>query len=219
MTSFGFLRGAAVSAAALLCAQSAYAQGVPAPVPMVVDVDYIQQHAAAALDVEKQLFEAQQSYEKQLSSRDSALHQTQQDLIKQQQDLSKPQAPPTASADFEKKRKDFEQNVAAFQEEVRQKRASLDKANQIAMAKINTALQDVIVQIAKKRHANLVMVKAMLILYLPSYDATEEALKMLNDKVPSMKVVIPKPSEVDADQGPAPAPPSVLGAPSASAPK
>ncbi|HTH97897.1 MAG TPA: OmpH family outer membrane protein [Stellaceae bacterium] len=206
MISLGFSRGSIIALAALLVSGTAFAQSkapaapaasaapapaaapaaapaMPAPVPMVVDSDLILQRSKAAQDVERQLSQAQQAYEKQLSARDAQLHQIQQDLVKQQAKLS-PEA-------FEKKRRDFEQSVATFQNEVQTKRQALDQAYNNAIQKVRQALFEVVAEIAKERHANLVMVKSLLILYLPAYDATDEALQMLDKKLTTVKVVIP----------------------------
>jgi outer membrane protein len=205
MKSLSFLRLAAIAAVAFM-ATSAVALAAdqvppsPPPVPLVIDADGILHDAKAAQDVESQLAAQQQAYEKQLSQRENQLQQTKQDLIKQQGTMSQ--------ADFEKKRRDFDQNVAAFQHDVQIKRRSLDQAFNTAMSKVRAQLLDIVREIARERHANLVLLRSQVIVYANVYDATDDALKRLDAQLPTVKVVIPKPSELentgDGDQLPSP---------------
>jgi outer membrane protein len=203
MKSLGFLRHAAVAAVALLsmgAVAHAADQALPPPVPLVIDADGILHDSKAAQAVEGQLAGQQQAYEKQLSQRENQLQQTKQELIKQQGTMSQDA--------FEKKRRDFDQSVAAFQRDVQIKRRSLDQAFNTAMSQVRAQLLVIVRQIARERHANLVLLRSQVIVYANAYDATDDALKQLDAQLPSVKVVIPKPSELDnttdADQLPAP---------------
>jgi Skp family chaperone for outer membrane proteins len=169
---------------------------------MVIDVDTIMHDSKAAKAIDSQIEAQRQSYQKDLAKREGDLHATEQDLAKQQAVL--------AADAFQQRRKDFEQRVNDFQRDVAGKRRSLEQSFNEARLKVQGVLIEIISQIATERRANVVLPKSQVILVDKSMDLTEEALKRLDQKMPTVNVVIAK-----ATPDPAPGAVGATGAPGA----
>ncbi|HEV2678499.1 MAG TPA: OmpH family outer membrane protein [Aliidongia sp.] len=184
---------------------------VPAPIVMIVDFEGIMAVSKAGKSIQTQLDTQRSSMQKEISQRENDLRNEEQELTKQR---------PTMAADaFEAKARDFQQKVAAYQRETQLRDRALSQGFGEAKQKLQQALAEVVQQLTTERGANLVLYKSQVFLYETSYDASQEALKRLDVKLPAVTVTVPKLSDVAGGQAPAAAPASAPATPAAPAKK
>jgi Skp family chaperone for outer membrane proteins len=169
---------------------------VPAPIIMIIDYEGIIAVSKAGKSISAQIDTQRTAMQKDLAQREN-------DLRTEQGDLEKQHATMQQDA-FEAKAREFQQKVAAYQRDAQLRERALGQGVNDAKQKLTEALTEVVQQLAGERGANLVLYKTQVPLYETSYDASQEALKRLDVKLPNLALVIPKPSEVAGGQ-PAPA--------------
>jgi Skp family chaperone for outer membrane proteins len=173
-------------AAALLpgVAGSAAAQQAPQTVVAVVDVQKILEEAKASKAVQAALEKQRTAFQNDISQQENALRTADQDLSRQRATLS--------AEDYEKKRGELEQKAATLRRDVQTKRQQLDRMFQASMNTIRTNLLQVIDEIAAERKATLVLSKNQVVLAAKEYEITDDAMKRLNAKLPTVTVELPK---------------------------
>ena len=180
-------RFAAVVLMSLLTAGPALAASdAPPPVPLVVDLEGVLEHSKAGLSVTAQLTAHNKVFEKEHVRQEEKLKQMQQDLQQQRSTL--------AQDAFEQKYNDFQQNVRQWQQAEQLNEQALGQATEVARDKTLVVIKDIIGKIVLERHANLVLLKSAVPFYADAYDISQEVLDQLDDKLPTLKVVVPKPS-------------------------
>jgi len=178
---------ASLVAAALLIAFSPHvsAQQIgPAVTGAIVDAQKILEECKASKTVQSALEKQRTSYQNDISQQENALRTADQDLSRQRATLS--------ADDYEKKRQELEQKAATLRRDVQAKRQQLDRMFQTSMNTIRTTLLQVVDEIAAERKATLVLSKNQVVLSAKEYDITDEAMKRLNAKLPTVAVEIPK---------------------------
>ena len=165
---------------------------VPAPIVMIVDFEGIMGVSKAGKSLQGQLDAQRTAMQKEFGGRENELRKEEEDLTKQRSTLPADQ--------FETKAREFQQKVAAYQREAQLRDRALSQGVGEARQKLQQALAEVVQQLTTERGANLVLYKSQVFLYETSYDASQEALKRLDEKLPSLTLTIPKPSEVAGGQ-------------------
>ena len=181
---------------------------VPAPVVMIVDYEGIMTVSKAGKSIQSQVDAQRSAMQKEFAQREN-------DLRTEDGELQKQHASMQADA-FEAKAREFQQKVAAYQREAQLRERALGLGFNDAKQKLTEALTEVVQQLAGERGANLVLYKSQVPLYETSYDASQEALKRLDAKLPALTLTIPKASEVAGGQPAAPA--AAAAQPAAAAP-
>jgi outer membrane protein len=179
----------------------------PAPLPapqninvVVVDVQALLQNSKAAKMVRSQMEQKRNEYTKEISSAEEKLRAQRDALQRQQASLS-------ADA-LNKKAREFQQKVNDLDRDVQSKRAALEKSNNEALGKIQQIMLKIIADIARQRHANLVLQRSDLVLFDQSFDATDEVMQKLDEELPVLTVNFARPEPVPATAEPTePAPP------------
>ena len=146
----------------------------------VVNVQKIMKDSKAANDVRNQLQAKQKAFQADLDSKEKALHAEDQSLAKQRTTTDKEV--------FAQKVKSFQDQAAAAQKEVQTKKAQLDKAFNGALEQIQGSVTDIVKQIAVDKKLSLVVTTSQVIYSDASLDVTDEVLKALDTKLPSVKV-------------------------------
>ena len=156
----------------------------PEVILAIVDVQKILEDSKASKTVEAGLEKQRTSFQNDISQQENNLRTADQDLARQRANLS--------PEDYEKKRQDLEQKAATLRRDVQAKRQQLDRMFQTSMNTIRTTLLQIIDEIAAERKATLVLSKNQILLAAKEYDITEEAMKRLNAKLPTLSVELPK---------------------------
>ena len=204
MTGKPFRTGAAglVVAAALSAANAAsYAQTVTAPVPaasqsaipapviLIVDMQQILREAKAAKAVQTVINDQYSSYSKEVAKQEDELQQGRAELERQRTVLA-----PDA---WNLRARELQQRYDGLSQVFQGRRQGLQQSLNDAMGKVENAALEIIADIVKERRANLVLAKQAVLFEAEGMDVTAEAIKRLDQKLPSVPVNLPK-----ADNGP-----------------
>jgi outer membrane protein len=167
---------------------------------MVVDVQALLQNSKAAKMVRSQMEAKRNEYTKEISRAEEALRAERDALQRQQASLS-------ADA-LNKKAREFQQKVNNLDRDVQSKRAALEKSNNEALTKIQQTMLKIIADIARQRHANLVLQRTDLVLFDQSFDVTDQVMQKLDEELPVLTVnfVTPEPVPATAAEPAEPAP-------------
>lgn len=175
--------------AALTCAVTltgtsvALAAKVPAPAIAVVDVQMILRDSTAAAGIRDQMEKHQTSFQNEISQQENALRTADQDLSQKKAVLS-------AEA-YQAQVQEFQKKVATLGELVQKRKKQLDEAYGKSMKQVQDTLMDIVQQQMKESGANIVLPRTAVVDMSKEMDITQETLKRLNQKLPSVKVVVP----------------------------
>jgi len=184
--------GTAAAPAAPLASGTNAPPPVPAPVVMIIDYEGIMTVSKAGKSIQSQVDSQRSTMQKEFAQKENDLRTEQGDLEKQHESMQQDA--------FEAKARDFQQKVQAYQREAQLRERALGLGFNDAKQKLTEALNGVVQQLASERGANLVLYKSTVPLYETSYDASQEALKRLDAKLPSLTLTIPKTSEIAGGQ-------------------
>lgn len=180
-----FIATTILAASLALASPDVRAQDAAVPVIVVVDIQQIQQNAAAYEDIQRQLEAQREVYQEEISVQEEKLRSADQELNRQRAILS--------SEAFAQKRQEFDQQVADIQRAVQARKRALDQGYNNAMGQVRSALLQIVADVAGERKANLVLAKQQVLLVEQSLDLTDIVMERLNEKLPSVKVTIPDP--------------------------
>ncbi|WP_281685253.1 OmpH family outer membrane protein [Thalassobaculum salexigens] len=181
------LRHAAVTVftAALMCwciAGTALAQDSSSPFA-VVDVQGALRNSDAAKEIQAKINERRQAYQRQVTEEEKALRASEQEL----QQLRSTLAPEA----YQQRLRAFRDRVTGVQKSVQERRRALDQSFTNAMNKVRDVLVSVIAEIADERGAKVVLFKDHIVIAEKSLDFSDEALRRLNERLPSVPVDLP----------------------------
>jgi len=164
--------------------QGAMAQADKGLVIAIIDMQKILRDSIAVKKMQKTLEQRRSGYQNELRQKEQQLRNSNQELVRQQAILS-------AEA-FAKKRQELEQQVAAVQRDVQEKRRGLDALLGQGMKQIRIVLVEIVQGIAINRDADLVLAKSIVVLVRPDLEITDEALALLNKKLPEVTLPVPQ---------------------------
>jgi outer membrane protein len=156
----------------------------PTPTVAIVDINQIMQSSEAAKSIKTQLDKARTGFQQTVQSKNEEFRKLEDDLQRQREVLS-PEA-------FQQKQKEFQQKVADAQRETQDRRNKSEEALGKAQLQVETALNQIVDQIAKEQSITLVLPRQAVLHYEQEMDITAEVLKRLNAKLPSVSLVLPK---------------------------
>jgi outer membrane protein len=146
----------------------------------VVNVQRIMKESKAALAAREQLKAKQQQFQEEITKTEKALKAQDQELEKQRTILSQEA--------FEKQVKDFRKKATDAQKDVQEKRMNLSKAFDASLSEIQVAVTSILNELAKEKGFELVIPASQLLYYGPTLEISDEVLKRLNEKLPTLTV-------------------------------
>lgn len=158
-----------------------------ATMAVVVDYQRILRDSKAAQSIRDQIEARRRVYQDEIAQEEQRLHELDRSLAEQR---DKKELTPQVLAD---RRRDLEQQVAAAQRQVQQRRRQLDDVQAAALVEVRKALIDIIGKLAESRGFNLVLPSSEVLMFAPALDLTEPVLAQLNERLPNVKV----PEKVD----------------------
>lgn len=180
--SVRFGLAAAMAVIAMVAGVPPRAQEIAAPLIVIVDVQQILRESMVGKNVQAQMTQRTDRYTKEVSAQENELRRTQDELERQRTVLT-----PDA---FNTKMRDFQQRYDALDHGVQAARQALQQAYNDAMTKVeNTALQ-IIADVAAERKANLVVTKAAVLFSAPGLEITQEVIRRLDEKLPSVALAV-----------------------------
>ena len=174
---------ASVFALAALTSAPATAQQTAPPIVMIVDVQGVVRNSKAAKSVQGQIQTHRQGFTKEISDQENQLRAAEQELQRQRTIL--------AGDAFAQKQREFQERVATVQRNAQARRRQLDEAFNEAMEQVQRALVTIVSKLAEERGANLVLPKTLVVLVDKRFDASEEALKRLDQTLTQVSVKMP----------------------------
>tara|TARA_R110001606_G_scaffold295749_1_gene443582 strand:- start:527 stop:1162 length:636 start_codon:yes stop_codon:yes gene_type:complete len=173
------------------------ARKLPVPVIAVVDFKRVVSESSAGQSVIKQINDRHAGFQKEIQAITAQLEQSRQELARQQSIL----APDV----FAQKRQEFQGRAQQYQRSVQDAQKKLDLMLRHSMRTVETELAKVVAAIATDLGANLVIDAGLgrgdVLFTDGSLVITAEAKARLNQVLPDVKVVEPKPQPAGANNG------------------
>jgi len=152
----------------------------PAAIVLVIDPDRVRADSKAGKAIQSQLQQRYNEYQQALKKQDGDLLAAQQELQRQQAILA-PEA-------FATRAKEFDQKVAEARKWAQETKGQIDQAQLDALKKLDAAMIEVVAGVTKERGANLVLTSAAAMIFETKFEVTDEAIKRLDEKLPSVAV-------------------------------
>jgi Skp family chaperone for outer membrane proteins len=162
----------------------ASAQGLPGVA--VIDVLRLQRESAASKSIKAQIEKQFAVHQQEITKQENELRSAEQELNRQRT-LVSPEA-------FAERRRQFEQKFANLQRDVQNRKREMDKSQVAAQRIMEQAVAEIVEQLVTERKLTLVLGKNTTIYASPDFEITDEVLKRLNAKLPSVKVPPPGPA-------------------------
>ncbi|MCK5556705.1 MAG: OmpH family outer membrane protein [Alphaproteobacteria bacterium] len=158
------------------------------PVPSVqsfgvVDMSKVMQTTSAAKDIFSQLDSRREEYQILISKEEGILRAAGQKIEKQKNSLSK--------NEFDKKRKEFEKQVASGQKLVNDRKQILDQAFNSSMKNLRDKAAKIVADVAKEKGYSLVFTQDAVMLSASGFDITDVVVERLNKSTAKFPVEWP----------------------------
>jgi Skp family chaperone for outer membrane proteins len=163
------------------------AETVPKVEPVslaVVDFRGVLAKSSAAVSVRKQLDMERRKYKKEFAEIEKKLRVAQQKLAKQR-------AIVTAEA-FEKRARELKDKAREAQKRAQVTNQLLKKSFDQSMNEIRKHLVKIIAEVAEETGAGVVLFRSAIVIAVKKLEVSQEVLKRLNEKLPTVKVVFVK---------------------------
>jgi outer membrane protein len=147
-----------------------------------VDIKLIVEKSKAAVSLAKQLQDVQGKYQKDIKKIETTLKEKEEKLVKQKSIIEE--------SVYEKKAKEFQQEVFEANQDVKKKRGKLEKAYLKGLEQIRSVTLDIIAEIARQNKYTIVMPKSQLLYSEKSSDISEQVLSKLDSKLSSVKLSV-----------------------------
>jgi outer membrane protein len=151
---------------------------------VVVDIQKVLQEADAAKDIREQIKVQRDKYQADITKEEEELRQSEKKLTEQKSILS-------AEA-FKEKREQFKDNLTKAQRDVQEKRAQLDAALNESIGQVQKVVFEVIAELAKEKGFKIAIPTSQILYSEDGMNITDEVLKKLNEKLPTVKVTTGK---------------------------
>ena len=150
----------------------------------VVDFRGVLAKSSAAVSVRKQLDKERSKYKKEFAEIEKKLRVAQQKLAKQRTIV-------TAEA-FEKRARELKDKAREAQKRAQVTNQSLKKSFDQSMNEIRKNLVKIIAEVAEETGAGVVLFRSAIVIAVKKLEISQEVLKRLNEKLPTVKVVFVK---------------------------
>jgi Skp family chaperone for outer membrane proteins len=195
--SFGLAAAIVMLAFGPASAATAKSTGAKSQAPtaaiLLVDSQEILRDSLAAKDIRRQIDAYRTRFQGEINKQEEGLRKDEAELKRQRAVLS-------ADA-FEQKRRAFEEKVTDVQRGIQERNQRLERALNQATDSLRRSLAPIFADIMKARGANLLLDQNQVLVGAVEMDVTKEAIQRLDQKLPSVKVVLPSAAEVRSSAG------------------
>jgi len=146
----------------------------------VIDMTRVMKETSAAKGIFSELESKRAEYQKQVQKEEDTLRTAEQEIIKQRSKLSE--------EEFNKKRREFEDQLMKAQKMVQERKELLDNAFTSSMNKLRSEAAKIVAGVAKEKGYSTVFTNEAVILAEQSLDMTDEVVARLNKDVKSISV-------------------------------
>jgi outer membrane protein len=149
----------------------------------VLDIERVRLDAAAVREIRSKLGTYLDVYRADTQKEEQEIRTAQDELAGKRAILS-----PDAYAE---ERKKLEDRLAEAQGRVQRRRQALERVNVEAMERVKQSLEAIVSEIAAERQLTLIIRKDQAVFATPSIDITDEVLKRLDQRLPSVQISDP----------------------------
>ncbi len=181
----------------------------PAPVLGIVDTELLLRDSLAAKGVLLERDKYATTYQNQVKEMEDKLRIEDQELAQQRSVL----APDV----FQERAQAFQQKLATFQTQVKDKQERLDYSFQRSMEQVGQTIMLVAQEVSKERGINAVMARNQLMIFDPGMDITKPVMDKLNQRLATVAFQNPDTLQRGADGAAIPGVPAPAGAKPAAA--
>jgi len=153
----------------------------------IIDINEIRRKAKVVQNIRNQINKYRKIFQDEIKKEEEKLRKANQELSRQRAILS-PEA-------FAEERRKFEQRLVEVQRKVQERRQSLDRAFNTSMRAVENKLSIIVTGIAKVKKLSLIIRRDQTVLASEALSITNEALAVLNKKMPTYKVADPRKKE------------------------
>jgi len=146
----------------------------------VIDYQRLLRDSSAARSIRAQIEEQRATYETEVEAERQRLAQTDREL-NQERDSLTPEA-------YRERRRAFEEDVAAVQRLVQERRRELDAASSAAFQRIRDTVVQIIDALSDSYRFNLVLPRSEVLVFAPEIDLTVEVMARLNERLPQVPI-------------------------------
>lgn len=150
----------------------------------VIDVQKILRDAAATRTIRPQVEKLKDEYQTRFKKEEDELRVADQELQNKRALLS-PEA-------FDQERRAFQSRATELQRQVQEARRSLDEVLGGAMSVVQSAIEDIVKQYAEEQKIQFILHRPVVMRMDARFDITDEVLKRLNARLPSVTVKLPE---------------------------
>ena len=144
----------------------------------ILDMERILRESKAATTLRQEVERQRQVHQNTLREQENALRSADQELARQRAVLS--------AESFTAKRKELQEQAVNLQQEFVSRQKEMEELFGRGIGQVRNALAQVAKEIADERGINLILLKATIVLASRDLDITEEALKRLDERLPSV---------------------------------
>jgi Skp family chaperone for outer membrane proteins len=159
------------------------AQTANAPVIAVLDIERILQQSAASKSMRPQIEKIRNDYRNDVKEQEGA-------LLKAEKELSQQRSIVSAEV-FAQKRREFEERARKAQNDVQERKRIIDSALGKAIEKIRGSTEEIARDLASERKIDIILPRGAVFLAVQNLDVTNEIMKRLDTKLPSVTIAMP----------------------------
>tara|TARA_Y100000816_G_C26016354_1_gene531549 strand:- start:314 stop:865 length:552 start_codon:yes stop_codon:yes gene_type:complete len=148
----------------------------------VIDLNYILSESKAAKDGAEQIEKIAIQIEEEIKVTDQSMIDEQNELAESQMIM--------APAVFEEKREEYEKKVQNYNITRQEKLMSIDLLVSNTRNDVLNALKPILEDLSNEKGINILLEKNSVLLNAETMDITQEALKILNKKLPTVEVIL-----------------------------
>lgn len=156
----------------------------PATNIAVIDMTFVLQTSTAAKNLRAQVEKIRADFQREIIHKQDEMDKIDQSLVRERPKLS--------DRDFQQRLRKLRQTVANNESDMQERQSNLDGAFRGASQKVVAAIEQTVDQIIKERKFSVVLPLSSIIGTPAAPDITQEVLKRLNQRMPSVAVDIPK---------------------------
>ena len=160
-----------------------HAEDAKSPIFAIIDVQKVLRDSTAIKGLNQEIEKRRDSYQEQLRLKEEELRNADQELTRQRTILG-PEV-------FAQKRQELERKVGMLQREVQERKRALDQSFANGLSQVQSELAVVAKDIAEAKGLDLILSKATVVIVKPEFEVTDEASKLLNERLPVVTVTFP----------------------------
>lgn len=150
----------------------------------VVDVQFLMENSSAAKNARAQIEKMQVTYRQEIEGKLESVTKAYQSLAQERSRLSEEA--------YQQRMQELRQKAANYQSEAQERLGKLDLGSRGGLQKIAAAIEGIVNDIIKEKKFSVVLPRSSIIGTPTVPDLTQEVLKRLNQRIPSVNIEIPK---------------------------